>query len=121
MLHLRILKHADGQTEVVAADVEAVEADRQLGAHLGTKYGLSGDYDVIIDTWCAEIARDNGIELLEIELDFQKLFPDAVVLTAPSDAWNIMAETLCMDADSSYFDLAIRSDISEALKAVSHL
>jgi hypothetical protein len=46
---------------------------------------------------------------------------DYVYLKVPRDAWDLLEETLCMDAESSAFDEVLRQEISDALSQVEVL
>jgi hypothetical protein len=51
-----------------------------------------------------------GVQILAAVAD-----PDTAVLSMPKDAWKLIQETLCLDAESAAFEGGLRDEISRAL------
>lgn len=50
-----------------------------------------------------------------VELTAQLLDPAKVMIVMPEPAWNVLAETLALDAESAHIDPALRAEIQAAL------
>ena len=55
----------------------------------------------------------HGVQILAAVAD-----PDTAVLTMPKDAWKLIQETLCLDAESAAFEGNLRDEISHALARI---
>jgi hypothetical protein len=44
--------------------------------------------------------------------------PDTAVLSMPKDAWKLIQETLCLDAESAAFEGSLRDELSHALARI---
>ena len=105
--------------EVIGAGLQHTET--RYSAILGVIAGLreraeSIEYTCTGDTWdnmelIEEMARDG----------LGQISDDQVLLRMPSWAWDLVYETLSMDAASSSFSVGLRVDISRALKAIEVL
>jgi hypothetical protein len=55
----------------------------------------------------------HGVQILAAVAD-----PDTVVLSMPKDAWKLIQETLCLDAESTAFEGCLRDEIGRALACI---
>ena len=55
----------------------------------------------------------HGVQILAAVAD-----PDTAVLSMPKEAWKLIQETLCLDAESAAFEGSLRNEISRALACI---
>ena len=55
----------------------------------------------------------HGVQILAAVAD-----PETAVLSLPKNAWKLIQETLCLDAESAAFEGGLRDEISRALACI---